>query len=146
MRARLVFTLDEYRLLLFTGDIHTVSPMEACKFILNYDDRNYYVGLGCWDYEDSTLESYPGETIAFVDDKGKLHIVNSQLFRNLFSAYVTDRLLTVGEYAELHGKGISIVRRLCDEGRLMGAFYKGRQWLIPESTPYPSDARLKDEK
>lgn len=33
------------------------------------------------------------------------------------------------------------VRKLCDEGRVLGALQKGNLWLIPDNTPKPEAYR-----
>ena len=49
--------------------------------------------------------------------------------------------LSVTEYAGRHGKDSGNVRRLLASGRLKGQKV-GRQWIIPENTPYPDDNRI----
>ena len=53
------------------------------------------------------------------------------------------KYLTTMEYAELHGKQDSIVRRICRAGRIPGAIQKGKSWLIPKNAPYPTDERVR---
>ncbi len=54
-------------------------------------------------------------------------------------------LISVSEYAKIHGKDTGNVRRMLISGRLTG--YKiGNQWVLDEETPYPKDNRIKSGK
>lgn len=141
MKARLIYWDETYQLLINNGNIFTLSQNEAKRFILKYDDEEYYVGPGEWDHEGLTMESYRGETVACIEDNGTLSIVNASFFRKLMSQDVL-QYISVAQYAAKHGKQPVIVRRLCQTGRLQGAVLKGKVWLIPEDSPYPPDARV----
>ncbi len=52
-------------------------------------------------------------------------------------------LLTSTEMAEKWDISARRISLLCSEGRLEGAFKKGKTWLIPEETPKPDDQRIK---
>lgn len=52
-------------------------------------------------------------------------------------------LLTSSEIAGKWGISARRVALLCSEGRLEGAFKKGKTWLIPEETAKPYDQRIK---
>lgn len=54
-------------------------------------------------------------------------------------------LISIVEYAKAHGKHPSVVRYLCNKGKLETAQKIGRNWLIDDNEPYPSRApqRLK---
>lgn len=52
-----------------------------------------------------------------------------------------EKYLSVKEYARLHSKDSGNVRRLLASGRLEGQKV-GKQWIIPEDTPYPNDKRI----
>lgn len=52
-------------------------------------------------------------------------------------------LLTSTEMAEKWDISARRISLLCSEGRLEGAFKKGKTWLIPEDTPKPNDQRIK---
>ena len=142
MKARLLSFENTIQLLLCTGKIKTLSFNEAYNFLSNYNAEEYYQCDSKWDYENLTMESYRGETIAIVCDEGNLHVSNQELFKQILENRDAE-LLTVPEFAELHGKKLAIVRRLCQTGRITGAVRKGKTWLIPASSPYPSDERVK---
>lgn len=143
MKARLLHFEGVYQLLLCNGKIKTVSPTEAYDFLIRFDNSSYYSGPGKWDYEDVTMESFRGETVATVSDEGVLNVENAERFRAIIEQAKT-RLLSVPEYAAMHGKQVSIVRRLCRDNRLPGAINKGNAWFIPEGTPYPPDERIRN--
>ena len=136
MRGRLLLNQGMMQLLLCTGKIITVSDAEARNFLLNFDDSAYYSGSSTWDYENLSMESYRGTTIAFVDENGHLQIEDAEQFRKLLMRKEIN-YLTVPEFAARHGKQPAIIRRFCSQGRLTGAFQKGSTWLIPEECPYP---------
>lgn len=142
MKARLLQHLGMIQLLSCNGKITDCSYEYACNFLLNFDSPEYYDGNGKWDYGDITMEGYNGETIATVSDDGILCVENAELYRNMFTNK-EPRLLTVAEFAQIHGKGTAIVRRMCTQGRIPGAILKGSRWLIPEGTPYPTDERVR---
>lgn len=144
MKARLLHYEGSLQLLLCNGKIMTVSPKEAYEFLTNYDNQNYYAGTGTWNYDGVTMESFHGTTIAIVDDTGSLRIENATHFRTILRCEEA-KLLTVAEYAELHGKQVSIIRRLCRNNRLPGAINKGNAWFIPEGAPYPADERIRNK-
>lgn len=52
-------------------------------------------------------------------------------------------LLTSTEMAEVWNISARRVSLLCSEGRVEGAFKKGKTWLIPEDAPKPTDSRGK---
>lgn len=52
------------------------------------------------------------------------------------------RMLTIPEYAARVGKSPRSVRQKCLLGHLPGAVKIGRDWMIPEGTPY-EDGRVK---
>lgn len=54
-------------------------------------------------------------------------------------------LISVAQYAALHGQDVGRVRRLIGEGRIP-AQKIGKQWTIEETTPWPQDTRIKTGK
>lgn len=55
------------------------------------------------------------------------------------------KMLSVTQYAKLHGLSAVRVRVLAKEGRL-NAEKIGEQWVIPADTPKPEDKRVKSGK
>lgn len=142
MKARLLLFEDSLYLFLCTGKIKTVSYQEAFEFLSNYENSDYYNESAIEDDLCFTIESHPGHTIAIVDEDSNLRVVDSSFFRKILSEKDVD-FLSVSEFAELHGKSIAMVRRLCQNGRIPGVIYKGKSWLIPKSSPYPADERVR---
>lgn len=98
-----------------------------------------------WNDEFPEMVSVPGETIAYVTDAFHLVIVDFSPFKVLFDEIRTptlDDLLTVAEYAQLYNKSVEQVKVLCRKGRIPGAKKIGRDWVIPNDTPYPADNRV----
>ncbi len=54
--------------------------------------------------------------------------------------------LTTSEAAAKWNLSRRRVTVLCTEGRIEGAFQKGRVWLIPDSAKKPKDDRIKSGK
>ena len=46
-------------------------------------------------------------------------------------------LVTIKEYAEMHGKSVQTVRHHCMNGHFITAEKKGKTWLIDSEEPYP---------
>jgi len=141
MLARLIHTHEELQLLLSTGEIRILTIDKAKEFLLNFDRNDYYSGTGNWDY-DISIEDYKGDTIAFVDNEHVLRVPRAEKYREIMEQNESE-FLTVVEYAALHGKQPAIVRRLCQNGRIVGAILKGKTWLIPKTSLYPEDDRIR---
>ncbi len=143
MKARLIQVDDTMQILLCTGRILTVDAKGALAFLSTFDDPQHYSDLSKWDETIIRMEDYGGQTIAVVSDAGVLSVENAALFRFVLETGRA-KLLTIQEYASLHNKAETLVRRFCREGRLPGAEQKGTIWLIPEDAPYPPDERTRD--
>lgn len=142
MKARLVEFEGTLKLLLCTGKIKTISQAEAYEFLSNFDDPNYYAGTGTWDYEDLSMEEFRGETVAYVTDAGELCMLESRCVRDFLQPPATE-WLSVNDYAELHSRSVTLVRRLCRTGRIPGTLNIGTTWIIPKDAPYPADERFR---
>lgn len=136
MKAQLVLSQGSLYLIFCTGKTEKISEEIAKEFLLSYDDSKYYSSPAELNFGNFMMESHLGTTIALIDDNDILHVFNSEQFRHIFTGKEPN-LLTVPEYAALHGKKTSIIRRLCLEGRIKGAMKKGSRWLIPDDSPYP---------
>lgn len=55
-------------------------------------------------------------------------------------------LISLGEYAEKHGKAPSIVRQMAASGRFNTAQKIGRNWVVDSEEPYPTDKRVTSGK
>lgn len=138
MKARLLVHNENIVLLKCNGDIDRVQMIEARNFLLNFSDEKYCPELDTWFHDGFTIENYPGQTIAFVNSKRELVVKDQSRFRDIIISGETD-FLSVTEYANLHGKSVAAVRRLCHIGRMPGAIKVGNYYLIPANTSYPID-------
>lgn len=143
MKARLVDFKGVLSLLIHTGKIKLVTVAEARDFLINFNNPAYYSDSGTWNHKGLTMESYSGETVAYVCDNGHLHVEDADSFKNILTNEECS-FMTVPEFAELHGKQVAIVRRMCQNGRIDGAVQKGKTWLIPATSPYPTDSRMRN--
>lgn len=57
--------------------------------------------------------------------------------------YTTDELITLKEYADMHGKEVSSVRQKILRGNLP-AVKMGKNWMLSKHTPYADMRRRKD--
>ena len=90
---------------------------------------------GCWNDIVCDMEDVKGQTLAIVDDTLTL-IIYSPI--QLSPVEETTEYISAREYACLHGKPHSLIRRLCMEGRIPGVQKNSSGWLIPKNVPYPS--------
>ena len=52
-------------------------------------------------------------------------------------------LMTVTQYAEMHGLSERTVRNWCSAGKMQGAFLAGKTWNIPADAPLPRKGKMK---
>ena len=52
-------------------------------------------------------------------------------------------LMTVTQYAEMHGLSERTVRNWCNAGKMQGAFLAGKTWNIPADSPLPRKGKMK---
>jgi fido (protein-threonine AMPylation protein) len=52
-------------------------------------------------------------------------------------------LMTVIQYAEMHGLSERTVRNWCNAGKMQGAFLAGKTWTIPADAPLPRKGKMK---
>ena len=144
MKARLIISDGVMQILLCTGDIKTVDERGAFMFLSTYSSPSHYEGPGRWNDRIVRMEDYTGQTIAIVDDAGGLHVEHAEQFATILKKGAP-RFLSIHEFSTLHRRNEIYMRRLCREGRIMGAIQKGQQWFIPDDAPVPSDARKKTQ-
>ena len=53
------------------------------------------------------------------------------------------KCITAKQYAANHGVNYQYVRVLCNQRKIKGAKFVGREWQIPEDAKYPSQKRVK---
>ena len=138
MKLRLVKTKKETKLLCPNGTAAIADQSLLIKLLTSFSTPNEFTGDEFWSNAFGSMEEVKGETLAYVDDRGVLNIVNESTFTDVVRKI---EYISAIEYAELHKKGRSIVKRLCIQGRLPGAERHSTGWMIPKDTPYPSDGR-----
>ncbi len=145
MKLRLVHTYKQTRIYCPNGTIINATTEDVIKFLTSFKKVNRFKGNdGYWNNEVSDIEDAPGITLAFVDDTNKLIIINESVFDGILKE--NTRYISASEYAELHGKSKAIVKRICADGRIEGAYKTSSGWLIPNNAPYPKDERFGNTK
>ncbi len=143
MLLRLVSIRNKKLLYCSNGSIIECSPDTLRDILLRFDKPSSFKGAnGYWNMTNSDMEDAPGMTLAFVDDKKRLVVLNSHAFEDVCQSI---KYISVAEYAEKHNKGIAIIKRLCAEGRLDGAYRTTSGWLIPENAKYPERKNKKEK-
>ena len=141
MKLRMV---RRYKTLLFycpNGTILRPKEEDILRLLTSFKRPNQFKGTdGFWCNEVSDIENAPGETLAYIDDTNKLVILNESIFDGILKESNIS-YISANEYAEMHGRGKAIVKRLCFDGRIPGAQKHSTGWLIPKDAPYPKDKR-----
>ena len=134
MKLRIIEDRKRKLILCPNGSIMKADKETLAKLLTNFKKLKSFKGEeGYWNGETADMEQVYGVTLAYVDEMNRLVILSDKLFEiEKPVVYVT-----ATEYAELHGKGCAIVKRLCADGRIEGAIKKSNGWLIPEDAPYP---------
>ena len=98
---------------------------------------------GCWNDVICDMSEVKGQTLAIVDDSLNL-VIYSPI--KLSPIEESAEYISASEYAELHGKPHSLIRRLCKENRIPGTQKNSSGWLIPKNAPYPKRKRRENNK
>lgn len=145
MKLRLVRRYKAIHIYCPNGTILNPTEDDIIKLLTSFKKPNQFKGNdGFWNNEIADIENAPGETLAYVDDTNKLVILNESVFDGLLKE--TMSYVSANEYADMHGKGKAIVKKLCLEGRIQGAQKHSTGWLIPKDAPYPKDKRRADKR
>ena len=140
MKLRLIKQRNNVLLYCPNGTILTPTEDELVRMLTSFSKPQQFNGTsGYWSANMASLDVAAGETLAYVDDTYKLVVLNEQAFSGLFKPET--KYLSASEYAARHNKGNAIIKRLCLEGKLPGAYKTSSGWLIPENAPYPKDGR-----
>lgn len=152
MKARLIKNNSGYFILCNNGTIADAYRPELTKLITSFKTIHEMSGeKGNWNIEYPEMITYPGETFAYVTDTYDLVIKDFTPFKCLFDDIKMDGLddlMTVNEYANMHGKSVEQVKVFCRQGRIPGATKVGRDWLIARENAdyYPEDRRITSGK
>lgn len=135
MYLRLVQTDKGKKLYCPNGSILNVDNEILVRFFSEFSRPSSFKGEdGHWSRLFPTMDNATGITLAYVDEAYRLVVLTPTAFGNLLA---DEKYINTTEYARLHGKGVAIIKRLCAEGRIAGAYRTSSGWLIPENTPYP---------
>ena len=135
MKLRLV--LENKTMLLYCpdGSILRADNDTLIRLLTEFDKPSHFMGNdGYWNVTTPDMENAQGQTLAYVDDARNLVVCNRKTFIGLTSS---DEYISASEYAELHGRAHSLIKRLCSEGRIPGAQKNRSGWIIPKDAPYP---------
>ena len=144
MKLKLVIDKGTKILYCPNGSILTVDDQVLSRLLTEFNAPTKFKGTdGCWNYINSNMADAPGKTLAIVDDHLNLIVYSHKAFEEI--GQPAD-YISPSEYAELHGKSHSLIKRLCEEGRITGAKKIRSCWLIPKDAPYPERKKREVKK
>ncbi len=134
LNLRVIKSKKDILLLCPNGSILKGDAKTLARLLTEFSNPKAFKGnYGTWNSFNTHMEKYPGETLAFVENKC-LTIIYDKLFADLESE---TEYVSVSEYAEMHGKSRPMVKKLCLDGRIEGIKKHSTGWLIPKNAPYP---------
>ena len=139
MKLRLIKTKKDAQILCLDGSIIEADKKNLSQLLTGF--RRPFIFKGeerFWSNTCSNMEDVKGETLAYVDDRGALVILNQDAFA---SVVIHDNYISTTEYANKVGKSRPSIKNMCAAGRIPGAYKTSSGWLIPENAPYPEDGR-----
>lgn len=151
MKARLIKNEDNQLVLLLAGGAYIESPSvsELGILLFNFksiEDFGLEKAKKSWMGEYPSISSVPGHSLAYITDSSQLVIEDISPFISIFESVKAtvpiESVLTASEYAEKHNKSVEQIKVFCRNGRIWGAKKIGRDWIIPEDAPYPTDTRM----
>ena len=135
MKLRLVLVNDKKLLYCPNGSIIKADEKVLNRLLTEFNHPSRFKGNdGCWNISVADMDSALGTTLAIVDDKKNLIVYSPNAF---LLPKAAEEYVSASEYAVMHGKAHSLIRRLCDNGRISGAIKNSTGWLIPKNAPYP---------
>lgn len=141
MKLRLIKKDGQLILLCPDGTKAVADNALLRKFFVSFKTPMSFSGNnGRWDQDAITMGDIKGMTLAYVNDKNELCLIENP-FISLMQNLADDEYITLHEYAELHQKNDNRIKALCREERIPGAIKKAGKWFIPKHAPYPKDAR-----
>ena len=141
MLARIIKEKNNYYILYIDGTMSVCTKREFNLFMKSFQNiQDFSGGTHHWDLECKEMNEYKGTTIAQVNDDKSLTIFDITPFEFLFTYLNKDsKDISATEYAKKHGKSVEQIKVLCRNNKIAGARKFGRDWLIPENSPYPED-------
>lgn len=144
MKLRVIKTKKEIQILCSNGSILEANRKTLSELLTGFQKLHNFKGQEkFWSNTCSNLEDVKGETLAYIDDRGNLVILNDDAFASVVSC---DNYISATEYAEKVSKSRPSVKNMCAAGRIPGAYKTSSGWLIPENAPYPEDNRYTSKK
>lgn len=143
MKLRVIEYRKEKLILCPNGSIMKADKEALAKLLTSFQRLKGFKGEdGYWNAENADIEDVYGTTLAFVDEMNRMVILSDKLFE--IEKKIT--YISATEYADLHGKSRPMVKKLCADGRIEGAYKTSSGWLIPEDAPYPErKGKVKNE-
>lgn len=151
MKARLIKNVENQLVLLLEGGTSIESPSISILSILLFnfksiDEFALEKEGGRWKNEYPDMQAVPGQNLAYITDSSQLVIEDIFPFVSIFESVKAtvpiESVLTAAEFAEKYNKSVEQVKVFCRNGRIWGAKKIGRDWVIPENAPYPTDTRM----
>ena len=140
MKLRLSIVSKKLCVYCSNGSILIPSDDDLRRILTSFSKPHLFKGRdGFWNGEVVRMEDAPGETLAYVDDKYKLVVLNEQAFTSIVQ--LPTKYISVSEYAQIHNKCRATIKNLCVAGKLPGAYKNSSGWLIPADVPYPEEGR-----
>ena len=134
MKLRIIEDRKRRLILCPNGSIMKADTDVLARLLTGFKRLKFFKGDdGYWNTEVADMEHVDGLTLAYVADANRLVIISDKLFE----AEKQVKYITATEYAELHGKSRPMIKKLCADGRIPGAYKNSSGWMIPEDAPYP---------
>ena len=144
MKLKLVLLNDKKLLYCPNGSILVANENVLARLLAEFNHPNKFKGVdGCWNSKNSDMAEAEGITLAIVDDQLNLIVYSPKAF-SVVQKHV--EYISASEYAEKHGRSHSLIRRLCEEGRIPGAQQNRSGWLLPQDAPYPKRKKRETKK
>lgn len=135
MKLHLVLRNGQKILCCPNGSILNADDRVLERLLTTFDRPTTFAGTdGCWNETICDMEGVKGRSLAYVDDNMNLIVCSPLAFAHFKT---NEEFISASEYAELYQKSHSLIKRLCQEGRIEGAQRNRSGWLIPKSAPYP---------
>lgn len=144
MKLKLVMLNGEKILYCANGTVMKADDKVLNRLLTEFDHPTRFKGKdGFWNILVSEMDHAPGETLAIVDNSNSLVVYSTEAF---LLPKVVEEYVSAKEYAALHKKAHSLIRRHCDKDRIPGAIKNSTGWLIPKDAPYPGRKKREVKK
>lgn len=135
MLLRLVVIRNKKYVYCSNGSVLECTPNVLQDILVKFDSPQKFKGnSGYWNIKHADMEDVEGITLAYIDESKRLIVINPTAFKDCLK---TATYISATEFATKHNKGVAIVKRLCSEGRIEGAYKTSSGWLIPTDAKYP---------